>query len=116
MRRIYFEYLAGLTVIFLVSIYSYAFIVYKLSTDYEYILRDHEAEAYQELIDVVFREKGLLETQNLLKSYADKTRQNLRIIPFDNAPELVRKAFQQQGRNVYYHDEYFLWLRLVGSD
>ncbi|WP_210455216.1 ATP-binding protein [Vibrio crassostreae] len=116
MRRIYFEYLAGLTIIFLVSIYSYAFIVYKLSTDYEYILRDHEAEAYQELIDVVFREKGLLETQNLLKSYADKTRQNLRIIPFDNAPELVRKAFQQQGRNVYYHDEYFLWLRLVGSD
>ncbi|MDH5948832.1 ATP-binding protein [Vibrio crassostreae] len=65
---------------------------------------------------MVFREKGLLETQNLLKSYADKTRQNLRIIPFDNAPELVRKAFQQQGRNVYYHDEYFLWLRLVGSD
>ena len=116
MRRIYFEYLAGLTVIFLVSIYSYAFIVYKLSTDYEYILRDHEAEAYQELIDVVYREKGLLETQNLLKSYANKTRQNLRIIPFDNAPELVRKAFQQQGRNVYYHDEYFLWLRLVGSD
>lgn len=116
MRRIYFEYLAGLTVIFLVSIYSYAFIVYKLSTDYEYILRDHEAEAYQELIDVVYREKGLLETQNLLKSYADKTRQNLRIMPFDNAPELVRKAFQQQGRNVYYHDEYFLWLRLVGSD
>ncbi|WP_210448984.1 ATP-binding protein [Vibrio crassostreae] len=116
MRRIYFEYLVGLTVIFLVSIYSYAFIVYKLSTDYEYILRDHEAEAYQELIDVVYREKGLLETQNLLKSYADKTRQNLRIIPFDNAPELVRKAFQQQGRNVYYHDEYFLWLRLVGSD
>ncbi|PMG14132.1 two-component sensor histidine kinase [Vibrio splendidus] len=116
MRRIYFEYLAGLTVIFLVSIYSYAFIVYKLSTDYEYILRDHEAEAYQELIDVVYREKGLLETQNLLKNYADKTRQNLRIISFDNAPELVRKAFQQQGRNVYYHDEYFLWLRLVGSD
>ncbi len=116
MRRIYFEYLAGLTAIFLVSIYSYAFIVYKLSTDYEYILRDHEAEAYQELIDVVYREKGLLETQNLLKSYADKTRQNLRIIPFDNAPELVRKAFQQQGRNVYYHDEYFLWFRLVGSD
>ncbi|MDH5914861.1 ATP-binding protein [Vibrio splendidus] len=106
----------GLTVIFLVSIYSYAFIVYKLSTDYEYILRDHEAEAYQELIDVVYREKGLLETQNLLKSFANKTRQNLRIIPFDNAPELVRKAFQQQGRNVYYHDEYFLWLRLVGSD
>lgn len=116
MRRIYFEYLAGLTAIFLVSIYSYAFIVYKLSTDYEYILRDHEAEAYQELIDVVYREKGLLETQNLLKSYADKTRQNLRIIPFDNAPELVRKAFQQKGRNVYYHDEYFLWFRLVGSD
>ncbi|MDH5930905.1 ATP-binding protein [Vibrio splendidus] len=116
MRRIYFEYLVGLTVIFLVSIYSYAFIVYKLSTDYEYILRDHEAEAYQELIDVVYREKGLLETQNLLKSFANKTRQNLRIIPFDNAPELVRKAFQQQGRNVYYHDEYFLWLRLVGSD
>ncbi|MBY7730137.1 ATP-binding protein [Vibrio bathopelagicus] len=116
MRRIYFEYLAGLTVIFLVSIYSYAFIVYKLSTDYEYILRDHQAEAYQELIDVVYREKGLLETQKLLKRYADKTRQNLRIIPFDNAPELVRKAFQQQGRNVYYHDEYFLWLRLVGSD
>ncbi|MEZ9336985.1 ATP-binding protein [Vibrio splendidus] len=116
MRRIYFEYLAGLTVIFLVSIYSYAFIVYKLSTDYEYILRDHEAEAYQELIDVVYREKGLLETQNLLKNYADKTRQNLRITSFDNAPELVRKAFQQQGRNVYYHDEYFLWLRLVGSD
>ncbi|WP_059018773.1 ATP-binding protein [Vibrio coralliirubri] len=116
MRRIYFEYLAGLTVIFLVSIYSYAFIVYKLSTDYEYILRDHQAKAYQELIDVVYREKGLLETQKLLKRYADKTRQNLRIIPFDNAPELVRKAFQQQGRNVYYHDEYFLWLRLVGSD
>ncbi|MBO7911423.1 ATP-binding protein [Vibrio splendidus] len=116
MRRIYFEYLVGLTVIFLVSIYSYAFIVYKLSTDYEYILRDHEAEAYQELIDVVYREKGLLETQNLLKNFANKTRQNLRIIPFDNAPELVRKAFQQQGRNVYYHDEYFLWLRLVGSD
>ncbi|MDH5905726.1 ATP-binding protein [Vibrio splendidus] len=116
MRRIYFEYLVGLTVIFLVSIYSYAFIVYKLSTDYEYILRDHEAEAYQELIDVVYREKGLLETQNLLKNFANKTRQNLRIIPFDNAPELVRKVFQQQGRNVYYHDEYFLWLRLVGSD
>ncbi len=69
MRRIYFEYLVGLTVIFLVSIYSYAFIVYKLSTDYEYILRDHEAEAYQELIDVVYREKGLLETQNLLKKF-----------------------------------------------
>ncbi|CAK1696347.1 histidine kinase [Vibrio crassostreae] len=116
MRRIYFEYLVGLTVIFLVSIYSYAFIVYKLSTDYEYILRDHEAEAYQELIDVVYREKGLLETQNLLKSYADKTRQNLRIIPFDSAPELVRRAFQQQGRDVYYHDEYYLWFRLVGSD
>nr|WP_241486936.1 ATP-binding protein [Vibrio coralliirubri] len=65
---------------------------------------------------MVYREKGLLETQKLLKRYADKTRQNLRIIPFDNAPELVRRAFQQQGRDVYYHDEYFLWLRLVGSD
>ncbi|KAB0288780.1 HAMP domain-containing protein [Vibrio fortis] len=115
MRRIYFEYLVGLTLIFLISIYSYAFVVYKLGTDYEYILRDHQAEAYQELISTIASEKGIVETETILTNYAEKTRQNLRIVDFEAAPKMVQKAFGNPDVNVYYHEEDFLWLRLPGS-
>ncbi|MDK9760647.1 two-component sensor histidine kinase [Vibrio sp. D420a] len=115
MRRIYFEYLVGLTLIFLISIYSYAFVVYKLGTDYEYILRDHQAEAYQELISMIASEKGIVETETILTNYAEKTRQNLRIVDFEAAPKMVQKAFSNPDVNVYYHEEDFLWLRLPGS-
>lgn len=115
MRRIYFEYLVGLTLIFLISIYSYAFVVYKLGTDYEYILRDHQAEAYQELISTIATEKGVIETETILANYTDKTRQNLRIVEFEAAPKMVQKAFSNPDVNVYYHEEDFLWMRLPGS-
>lgn len=115
MRRIYFEYLVGLTLIFLISIYSYAFVVYKLGTDYEYILRDHQAEAYQGLISTIATEKGIVETETILTNYAEKTRQNLRIVDFEAAPKMVQKAFGNPDVNVYYHEEDFLWLRLPGS-
>ena len=115
MRRIYFEYLVGLTIIFLISIYSYAFVVYKLGTDYEYILRDHQAEAYQELISTIATEKGIVETETILTNYAEKTRQNLRIVDFEAAPKMVQKAFSNPVVNVYYHEEDFLWLRLPDS-
>ncbi|EGA68874.1 sensor histidine kinase [Vibrio sinaloensis DSM 21326] len=116
MRRIYFEYLIGLTIIFLVSIYSYAFIVYKLGTDYEFILRDHQAEAYQQLIGVISEYKSESETEQLLQQYASKTRQNLRIVPFESAPNQVQRILAKAETNIYYHDEDFLWFRLEGSD
>ena len=116
MRRIYLEYLFGLTVIFLVSIYSYAFIVYKLSTDYEYILRDHQAEAYQELIDIISDEKGINAAEKILSDYADKTRQNLRIIPFESAPSAVQRTFKESKSNVFYYEETDLWFRLSNND
>ncbi len=78
MRRIYLEYLAGLTTIFLVSIYSYGFIVYELSTDYEYILRDHEAEAYQKLVNTISKANGIDMAETALFDYAAQTRQKLR--------------------------------------
>ncbi|MEH0758844.1 HAMP domain-containing protein [Vibrio sp. 16] len=115
MRRIYFEYLIGLTVIFLVSIYSYAFIVYKLSTDYEYILRDHQAEAYQQLLDVISSVKTETETLDIIQAYADKTRQNLRVVDLSSAPQLVQHVFSDPNINSYYYDEDYLWFRLSNS-
>ncbi len=91
MRRIYFEYLAGLTLIFLISIYSYAFLVYQVGTDYEYILRDHQAQASQELINIIASEKGIDEAEAILEDYANKTRQLLRIVDHKDAPEMVQK-------------------------
>tara|TARA_Y100001956_G_scaffold81406_1_gene98902 strand:+ start:383 stop:1669 length:1287 start_codon:yes stop_codon:yes gene_type:complete len=116
MRRIYFEYLVGLTLIFLVSIYSYAFIVYKLSTDYEFILRDHQAEAYQQLIDIVASVKTHEETKDILQAYAAKTRQNLRFVDYSAAPIEVQDAFIKQDTSIYYHDEDYLWFRLSESN
>ncbi|MGD1506374.1 ATP-binding protein [Vibrio harveyi] len=115
MRRIYFEYLAGLTLIFLISIYSYAFLVYQVGTDYEYILRDHQAQASQELINIIASEKGIDEAEAILEDYANKTRQLLRIVDHKDAPEMVQKAFTNREIYAYYYEEDFLWLRVPGS-
>lgn len=116
MGRIYIEYLVGLTAIFLVSIYSYGFIVYELSTDYEYILRDHEAEAYQKLINIISTENGLDLAEATLADYATQTRQKLRIISVDAAPEAVQRSFEKTNSDIFYYDETDLWFRLNNSN
>ncbi len=116
MRRIYLEYLAGLTAIFLVSIYSYGFLVYELSTDYEYILRDHEAEAYQKLINTISNKNGIDVAETALSDYAEQTRQKLRIIPFGSAPEAVQRTFKTTDKTIFYYDETDLWFRLSNAD
>lgn len=115
MRRIYFEYLVGLTAIFIISIQSYAFIAYKLGTDYEYILRDHQAQSFQELIEYLSEDKGIDQTEQILKDYAEGTRQTLRILPFDFAPDVVQTALRENKSDIFYYEETALWFRLSNS-
>lgn len=116
MRRIFFEYLVGLTIVFVVSIQAYAFIAYKLGTDYEYILRDHQAEAFQQLVEHIYQEKGVEEADRILTDYADKMRQKLRLVPFEEGPEVVKTALNGGQTNVFYYEETDLWLRLGNNN
>lgn len=116
MRRIYLEYLIGLMAIFVISIKMYGFIVYEMSTDYEYLLRDHEAEAFQQLIMHISDDKGVPETEQILSDYADKTRQIITSVPFQKAPSVVQTAFNEGSSHIFYYQETDLWFRLKNSD
>ncbi len=50
MRRIYLESFVGLIILFMASLWGYEFLVYEINTDYDYLLQEHEGQAFHDLI------------------------------------------------------------------
>ena len=70
MKRIYLESFLGLIILFIASLFGYEVIVYQLNTDYDYLLEEHEAQAFHELIYPIYQEKGEEYTIQQLEKFA----------------------------------------------
>lgn len=118
MRRIFVESVLLLFVCFFVGLFSYEWSVYKLTTDYEFVLEDHKAKAHQELLQNIADTQGNDIAINMMKGFAAETHQLLSIFPsIDKAPTTVSRFFASHPKaNVFFDDERSLWLRLQGND
>lgn len=117
MRRIYVESFVGLLLFFLATLITIELVVYQLGTDYDYVLEDYQAEAFHDLVTRIYQHEGEANTLNVLKEYADKTRQLIETHTEKTLPSDVRAFFFTTAPNAYtyYDDDRFLWLRLTST-
>lgn len=117
MRRIYFEAFIGVILLFMGSMLVYELVIYQWNTDYEFILEDHQAEAFQGLITTIAEAKGVEPAITALQQHADKTRNILQRFDSDALPSDVYTHLIKQTNSMIYHDnDRHLWLRLNGTD
>lgn len=118
MRRIYLESLFGLLVCFFLGVVANEMFVYKLNTDYEYVLEDYEANAHQQLIENIAKNQGLDAAHQAMNQFVETTRNKLVTFgPKDKIPPPVSEFFiAHPDRFIFHDEERDLWFRLVGSD
>lgn len=118
MRRIYLESLSGLLVCFFLGVVANEMFVYKLNTDYEYVLEDYEANAHQQLIENIAKNQGLDAAHQAMNQFVETTRNKLVTYgPKDKIPTPVSEFFRAHPDHFIFHDEERdLWFRLVGSN
>ncbi|MBW3695299.1 HAMP domain-containing protein [Vibrio sp. T187] len=118
MRRIYLESILGLFGCFIASLFLYEISVYQLNTDYEFVLEDYEALAYQNMVDNIATNQGLEAAHQALYQFADTARSKLVIhSPSDELPQEVADFFASQPNQTIYHDDdRQLWFRLSDSN
>ncbi|CAM2819642.1 ATP-binding protein [Vibrio ordalii] len=115
MRRIYIESFVGLLLFFLATLITIELVVYQLGTDYDYVLEDYQAEAFHDLVTHIYQREGEVSTLNVLKEYADKTRQIMGAHTEKTLPSDIRSFFFTTAPNAhtYYDNDRFLWLLLT---
>lgn len=118
MRRIYLESIFGLIACFMASLFLYEITVYQLNTDYEFILQDYEAQAYQELIDNIAENQGLDAAHQTMDRFASTAKGKVTIYtPIDILPDDVDQYFSTHPEKTIYHDEdRLLWFRLSNGE
>jgi two-component system sensor histidine kinase RstB len=118
MRRIYLESLFGLLACFIGSIVLYELSVYQLNTDYEYLLEDYEAQAYQQLLDNIARHQGLDSAHDAMQEFAQTERSKITIHSGKpGAPDEVITYFNLNPEHtIFYDEERLLWFRLSIGD
>ncbi|WP_028025717.1 ATP-binding protein [Enterovibrio calviensis] len=119
MWRIYIESFAGLFVLFIVSLFAFEFFVYRLNTDYDYVLEDMQAAALHSVIVSISESQGSEFTTQLLTHYAESTASKLNIVSANLAPKEVQSYFAQSlppHLYSFHDDDRALWLTFPDSD
>lgn len=114
MRRIYLESLAGLLILFVMSMYAYQVIVFEMNPDYEYMLARHEGAALRELITEISVDQGKEKAYGLLNRYAEHTAHTLETVDYANLPQQVKEYFDsthEEHPHTYFDHEYNLWMQ-----
>ncbi|PMJ91705.1 ATP-binding protein [Vibrio sp. 10N.261.55.A7] len=117
MRRIYLESIVGLISCFILSLFLYEVTVYQLNTDYDYVLDDYEAQAYQELVDNIAINQGLEAAHEAMDKFVATSRSKVTAFSSNDAlPDNVANYFAEYADKMVYHDEErLLWFRLTDS-
>ncbi|WED23627.1 ATP-binding protein [Vibrio sp. JC009] len=117
MRRIYLESIFGLIACFMTSLILYEVTVYHLNTDYEYLLQDYEAQAYQELAQNIADNQGLEAAHQAINRFAQTARSTVTIYTEqDSLPDDVTVYFADfPGKTIYHDEDRLLWFRLAQS-
>ena len=115
MRRIYIESILGVICCFFLSLFLYEVTVYQLSTDYEFVLKDYEAEANQQLFENIALHQGTNAAHKAISQFATTSRNTFTIFnPSDNIPEDVKDNFTHHPeKKIYYDEDRTLWFRLA---
>ncbi|EDP60529.1 ATP-binding protein [Vibrio sp. AND4] len=116
MRRIYLESFLGLIILFAASLFGYEVIVYQLNTDYDYLLEEHEAQAFQELIYPIYQEKGKEYTIKQLEKFATSSHMLLIVEEIKKVPQIIQQVFDEDPFvNTAFDEERNLWFRFDPS-
>ncbi|EOD79674.1 Sensory histidine kinase in two-component regulatory system with RstA [Grimontia indica] len=118
MWRIYIESFIGLFVLFIVSSFAFNLFVYELTTDYDYVLEDMEAAAFQNLVNTLHEQHDDKAIKQLLAEYAQSTANTLNLVHADNIPAEVKDYFS--GNNIphpfsFLDENRGLWFTLSDS-
>ncbi|MDE1253434.1 ATP-binding protein [Vibrio aestuarianus] len=119
MRRIYIESFVGLVLFFIASLATIEVVIYQLNTDYDYVLADYQAEAWHDLIEVIYQHEGDESAVAAVEKYAQKTRQILTKFSTQELPSDISQFFFHDHSQAYtFHDnDRNLWFRVnLGSD
>ena len=112
MKRIYLESFLGLIILFVASLVGYEVIVYKLNTDYDYLLEEHEAQAFHELIYPIYQEKGEEYTIQQLEKFATSSHMLLIAEEMKSVPSQIQQVFDEDPSiNTAFDEERDLWFR-----
>lgn len=93
MRRIYIESFVGLVLFFIASLATIEVVIYQLNTDYDYVLADYQAEAWHDLIEVIYQHEGDESAVAAVEKYAQKTRQILTKFSTQELPSDISQFF-----------------------
>ncbi|ELN6934152.1 HAMP domain-containing protein [Vibrio navarrensis] len=111
MKRIYLEAFCGLVILFFATLWGYETVVYQWNTDYDQILEQYQAEAFHQLLEPAFAEKGDLYVTQQIRQYAASTRTVLTLFDPMALPAEVDNAFANSALQVYFDQDRSLWLR-----
>ncbi|UTZ43186.1 ATP-binding protein [Vibrio campbellii] len=112
MKRIYLESFLGLIILFVASLVGYEVIVYQLNTDYDYLLEEHEAQAFHELIYPIYQEKGEEYTIQQLEKFATSSHMLLIAEEMKSVPSQIQQVFDEDPFiNTAFDQERDLWFR-----
>lgn len=112
MKRIYLESFLGLIILFVASLVGYEVIVYQLNTDYDYLLEEHEAQAFHELIYPIYQEKGEEYTIQQLEKFATSSHMLLIAEEMKSVPSQIQQVFDEDPTiNTAFDKERDLWFR-----
>ena len=112
MKRIYLESFLGLIILFIASLFGYEVIVYQLNTDYDYLLEEHEAQAFHELIYPIYQEKGEEYTIQQLEKFATSSHMLLIAEEMKSVPSQIQQVFDEDPSiNTAFDEERNLWFR-----
>ncbi|UMM05748.1 ATP-binding protein [Vibrio campbellii] len=112
MKRIYLESFLGLIILFVASLVGYEVIVYQLNTDYDYLLEEHEAQAFHELIYPIYQEKGEEYTIQQLEKFATSSHMLLIAEEMKSVPSQIQQVFDEDPSiNTAFDEERDLWFR-----
>ncbi|MED5504962.1 MAG: ATP-binding protein [Pseudomonadota bacterium] len=112
MKRIYLESFLGLIILFVASLVGYEVIVYQLNTYYDYLLEEHEAQAFHELIYPIYQEKGEEYTIQQLEKFATSSHMLLIAEEMKSVPSQIQQVFDEDPSiNTAFDEERNLWFR-----
>ncbi|CAE6919622.1 PhoQ Sensor [Vibrio sp. B1REV9] len=112
MKRIYLESFLGLIILFVASLIGYEVIVHQLNTDYDYLLEEHEAQAFHEFIYPIYQEKGEEYTVKQLEKLATSSHMLLVAQDMTHLPPEVRMVFGGPPTlNTAFDQDRNLWFR-----
>ncbi|UPQ89122.1 sensor histidine kinase [Vibrio sinaloensis] len=116
MRRIYIESFLGLLLLFILTLSAYEVVIYRLSTDYDFVLEDREGEALNRLWLTIHATHGEQETLKVIQDYVDRTASTMEPFSIDQLPPPVLAAFSSPDKQTFFDSDRAFWFRLENRD